>query len=63
MKTTVSAIDASVGSAGFTFNYYNLTSAVIADNIADIRGAKSTVTLDHTENKYDVDIANYSGKK
>lgn len=52
-------MDASVGSAGFTFKYYNLTSANIEDNIADIRGAKSTVTLDRTETKYDVDISNY----
>lgn len=56
MNPNAVAIDAAIGSAGFIFKHYNLTSVNITNNIADIRGAKTTVTLDNTETRYDVDI-------
>jgi len=57
------ATDNTLGTAGFIFKHYNLTSAVIADNIADIRGPKSTVTLDKTENKFDIDLPDFYNVK
>lgn len=62
-KPTALPTDSLVGSAGFTFTHYNLTTDNLDNNIADIRGAKSKVTLDKTETRYDLDIPDYSGKK
>lgn len=57
------ATDSTVGGAGFTFKHYNLTSNNITNNIADIRGNQTTVTLDRTETMYDVDVPDFYNKK
>lgn len=59
VKPTAVATDSAVGNAGFMFRHYNLTSDNIENNIADIWGNKTTVTLDKTETKYDVDVPDF----
>jgi hypothetical protein len=63
VSPTATATESTLGTAGFVYKHYNLTVENVANNIADIRGAKATVTLDKTETKYDVDIPDFYNKK
>lgn len=60
MNSNVNAFDVNLGHSGVVLTTYNITSNNIDTNIAAIRSAANTVTLDNTKTVYDFDIPHFN---
>lgn len=60
MNTNVNAFDVNLGHSGVVLTTYNISDNNIDTNIAAIRSAANTVTLDNTQTVYDFDIPHFN---